>query len=98
MAWDRETGEPVAPAIVWQCRRSAEICARLEKSGAGEMIRMRTGLGIDPLFSASKMSWLLENVAGLRERAAAGEICFGTVDSWLIWRLTGGACACLRCE
>jgi glycerol kinase len=90
VAWDRATGEPVAPAVVWQCRRSAEICARLEKSGAGEMIRARTGLGIDPLFSGSKMSWLLENVSGLRERAAAGEICFGTVDSWLIWRLTGG--------
>ncbi len=90
VAWDRATGAPVAPAIVWQCRRSAEICARLEKSGAGETIRMRTGLGIDPLFSASKMSWMLENVSGLRERAAAGEICFGTVDSWLIWRLTGG--------
>ena len=90
VAWDRATGEPVAPAIVWQCRRSAEICSRLEKSGSGETIRARTGLGIDPLFSASKMSWLLENVAGLRERAEAGEICFGTVDSWLIWRLTGG--------
>ena len=90
VAWDRATGAPAAPAIVWQCRRSAEICARLEKSGAGETIRMRTGLGIDPLFSASKMSWMLENVSGLRERAEAGEICFGTVDSWLIWKLTGG--------
>ncbi len=90
VAWDRGTGEPVGPAIVWQCRRSAEICARLEKSGVGEMIRMRTGLGIDPLFSASKMSWMLENISGLRERAEAGKICFGTVDSWLIWRLTGG--------
>jgi glycerol kinase len=90
VAWDRATGEPLAPAIVWQCRRSAEICARLEKSGVGEMIRSRTGLGIDPLFSASKMSWMLENVSGLRERAEAGEICFGTVDSWLIWKLTAG--------
>ena len=90
VAWDRATGESVAPAVVWQCRRSAEICARLEESGADEMIRERTGLGIDPLFSASKMSWLLENVSGLRERAEAGGICFGTVDSWLIWRLTGG--------
>ena len=91
VAWDRATGEPVAPAIVWQCRRSADICARLEKGGAGEMIRLRTGLGIDPLFSASKMGWLLENVAGLRRRAEAGEICFGTVDSWLIWKLTAGS-------
>jgi glycerol kinase len=90
VAWDRATGVPVAPAIIWQCRRSAEICARLEKSGAGEMIRARTGLGIDPLFSASKMGWLLENVSGLRERTEAGEVCFGTVDSWLIWELTGG--------
>ena len=88
VAWDRATGASVAPAIVWQCRRSAEICARLEKSGAGEMIRMRTGLGIDPLFSASKMSWMLENISGLRERAGDGKICFGTVDSWLIWKLT----------
>ena len=90
VTWERATGKPVAPAVVWQCRRSAEICARLEKSGAGEMIRARTGLGIDPLFSASKMSWLLKNVSGLSERAEAGEICFGTVDSWLIWKLTAG--------
>jgi glycerol kinase len=90
VSWDRRTGEPVAPAVVWQCRRSAAICAELERRGVAGMLRERTGLGIDPLFSASKMQWLLENVQGLRERAEAGEICFGTVDSWLVWRLTGG--------
>jgi len=90
VAWERSTGAPVAPAIVWQCRRSAPICAELERQGLAGMLRQRTGLGIDPLFSASKMRWLLENTPGLRRRAEAGEICFGTVDSWLIWKLTGG--------
>lgn len=90
VAWERRTGKPVAPAIIWQCRRSAAICADLERNGRGKMLRERTGLGIDPLFSASKVQWLLVNVQGLHERAEAGEICFGTVDSWLIWNLTGG--------
>jgi glycerol kinase len=90
VAWERSTGEPVAPAVVWQCRRSAAICAELERQGVAGMLRARTGLGIDPLFSASKIRWLLENMPGLRERAEAGEICFGTVDSWLIWKLTSG--------
>lgn len=90
VAWRRDTGIPVAPAIVWQCRRSSAICERLAADHRGEMLRERTGLGIDPLFSASKMQWLLENVAGLREQAAAGDICFGTIDSWLIWNLTEG--------
>jgi glycerol kinase len=90
VAWERRTGEPVAPAVVWQCRRSAAICAELERRGLVGMLRARTGLGIDPLFSATKILWLLENIPGLRERAEAGEICFGTVDSWLIWKLTGG--------
>lgn len=90
VAWERATGNPVAPAIVWQCRRSASICAELEQNGLAQLLRERTGLGIDPLFSASKIRWLLENVPGLRERAENSEICFGTVDSWLIWRLTGG--------
>jgi len=89
VAWERRTGEPVAPAIIWQCRRSAAICAELEQSGREKVLRERTGLGIDPLFSGSKMRWLLENVVGLGKRAEAGEICFGTVDSWLIWKLTG---------
>jgi glycerol kinase len=90
VAWERQTGKPVAPAIVWQCRRSASICAELEKDGLTKLLRERTGLSIDPLFSASKIRWLLENITGLRRRAEDGEICFGTVDSWLIWMLTGG--------
>jgi glycerol kinase len=91
VAWERATGNPVAPAIVWQCRRSAAFCAKLAKDGWGELLRERTGLGIDPLFSGSKIAWLLENISGLRARAEAGEICFGTMDSWLIWNLTAGA-------
>jgi glycerol kinase len=90
VAWDRRTTQPVAPAIVWQCRRSDEICARLRRDGAEPLLRERTGLSIDTLYSASKIAWLLEQQPGLRERANAGEICFGTVDSWLIARLTAG--------
>lgn len=90
VAWERKSGRALAPAIVWQCRRSEAICERLRADGLAEMLRERTGLAIDTLFSASKMCWLLENVAGLRERAEAGEVCFGTVDSWLIWKLTEG--------
>jgi glycerol kinase len=90
VAWDRKSGRAVAPAIVWQCRRSEAICERLRADGRAEMLREKSGLAIDTLFSASKMSWLLENVSGLRERAEAGEVCFGTVDSWLISRLTEG--------
>jgi glycerol kinase len=90
VAWERKTRRLLAPAIVWQCRRSEEICERLRTDGLTEMLRERTGLTIDTLFSASKMSWLLENVSGLRGRAEAGEVCFGTVDSWLIARLTEG--------
>ena len=90
VAWERHSGRPVAPAIIWQCRRSEPFCTRLAQSGHAQMLREKTGLAIDPLFSASKMRWLLENITGLRERAEAGDICFGTVDSWLIWKLTGG--------
>lgn len=89
--WDRATSEPVAPAIVWQCRRSAAICERLRAEGLEEELRSRTGLVLDPYFSATKIVWLLENVDGLRRRAEAGEIAFGTIDSWLVWKLTGGA-------
>ncbi|MEA2433076.1 MAG: glycerol kinase [Actinomycetota bacterium] len=88
--WDRSSGEPVAPAIVWQCRRSAEICERLKAEGLEPEIRRRTGLVLDPYFSATKIIWYLENIDGLRKRAEAGEIAFGTIDSWLIWKLTGG--------
>ncbi|HEX2195555.1 MAG TPA: glycerol kinase GlpK [Actinomycetota bacterium] len=90
--WERATGRPVAPAIVWQCRRSSAICERLRAEGLEEELGRRTGLVLDPYFSASKIVWYLENLEGVRERAEAGELAFGTVDSWLIWKLTGGAC------
>jgi len=90
VAWDRATGKPLAPAVVWQCRRSVQLCERLQAEGLSPLLRERTGLAVDPLFSASKLAWLLENVPGLRPRAEAGEVCFGTVDSWLIWNLSGG--------
>lgn len=88
--WDKQTGEPVCNAIVWQCRRTAETCARLEEQGLGKFFRSKTGLLIDPYFSATKIKWILENVEGVRERAERGELLFGTVDTWLIWNLTGG--------
>lgn len=87
--WDRKTGEPVCHAIVWQDRRTSAFCDSLKKDYA-ELIRRKTGLEIDAYFSASKINWILENVAGARRRAERGEIAFGTVDSWLIWNLTGG--------
>lgn len=89
LAWERETGRPVAPAMSWQCRRSAAICARLV--GQAKMLRERSGLPLDPLLSAGKWAWLLGRDQALAARADRGEICFGTVDSWLIWKLTGGA-------
>ncbi|MCI0432188.1 MAG: glycerol kinase GlpK [Gemmatimonadetes bacterium] len=89
--WDRETGEPVHNAIVWQDRRTAPHCRALREAGHESMIRERTGLVLDPYFSASKIWWLLENVKGLRERAENGELAAGTIDSWLVWCLTGGA-------
>ena len=90
IVWERATGKPIYPAIVWQDRRTAPICEALEKSGAGEEIASRTGLVIDPYFSATKVKWILENVPGARASAQRGELAFGTVDSWLIWHLTGG--------
>jgi glycerol kinase len=88
IVWDRETGEPVYHAIVWQDRRTADFCERLKADGAGETIQARTGLLIDAYFSASKIRWILENVPGARARAAAGKLVFGTVDTWLLWKLT----------
>jgi len=88
--WEREGGRPVHPAIVWQCRRTAEICAQLRQEGLEREFRDRTGLVLDPYFSGTKVRWLLEHVRGLRPRAEAGEIAFGTIDSFLLWRLTGG--------
>ena len=90
VVWDKATGEPVSNAIVWQDRRTASLCARLKRDGLEDTIRAKTGLVIDPYFSATKVHWLLENVHGLRERAIRGELCFGTIDSWLIYKLTGG--------
>ena len=88
--WDRKTGRPVYNAIVWQCRRTADICEDLKKQGLEEYIRENTGLLIDAYFSGTKIKWILDHVEGLRERAERGEILFGTVDTWLIWKLTGG--------
>jgi glycerol kinase len=87
--WERETGKPVAPAIVWQSRISASICERWKAEGLEPLFRERTGLVLDPYFSASKIVYLLETIDGLRDRCNRGEILFGTVDTWLIWRLTG---------
>jgi glycerol kinase len=91
LVWDRATGAPAAPAIVWQCRRTAEACAELARSVQALAITERTGLVIDAYFSASKIRWILDNVPGVRRRAEAGELLFGTVDTWLIWKLTNGA-------
>ena len=88
--WDRSTGQPIHPAIVWQDRRTAEYCDRLKADGHGDRIREKTGLPVDAYFSASKIHWLLEHVPGARGKAENGELAFGTVDSWLVWNLTGG--------
>ncbi len=90
IVWDRETGKPVYNAIVWQDRRTASACEQLVHDQMEEMVRSKTGLLIDPYFSASKIAWILENVTGAREKADAGKLAFGTVDSWLIWNLTSG--------
>jgi glycerol kinase len=88
--WDRRNGQPVHNAIVWQDRRTADLCETWKNAGFGALVTARTGLLIDPYFSASKISWLLDNIPGLRARAIAGEIAFGTIDSYLLWRLTNG--------
>ena len=90
IVWDRATGKAIHPAIVWQDRRTAARCKEIEDAGAGETISSRTGLVIDPYFSATKIAWILDNVPGARARAERGELVFGTVDSWLIWHLTSG--------
>ena len=88
--WDRKTGEPVANAIVWQDRRTAGYCEKLKKNGHIASIKQKTGLVIDAYFSGTKVNWLLDNVLGVRERAENGELAFGTVETWLVWNLTGG--------
>jgi glycerol kinase len=90
IVWDKNTGEPVYRAIVWQCRRTSEYCDELKARGLTDMIREKTGLVIDAYFSGTKLRWILENVPGARERAENGELLFGTVETWLIWKLTGG--------
>jgi len=90
IVWDRHTGEAVAPAIVWQCRRTAEACRKLVEAGHGPGITAKTGLVVDAYFSGSKIAWILDNVPDARRRAKAGDLIFGTVDSWLIYKLTGG--------
>ena len=91
IVWDKNTGEPVYNAIVWQCRRTAEYCDELKAKGLTESFRQKTGLVIDAYFSATKVKWILDNVKGARERAEKGELLFGTVETWLIWKLTKGA-------
>lgn len=88
--WDKNTGKPVYNAVVWQCRRTADYCRRLEEQGLSKFFQSKTGLLIDPYFSATKIRWILDNVPEAREKAERGELLFGTVDTWLIWRLTGG--------
>lgn len=90
VVWDRDTGKPVYNAIVWQCRRTSQICDELKRRGFESEIRRRTGLVLDPYFSGTKIKWILDNVDGARERANRGELIFGNIDSWLVWNLTGG--------
>ena len=88
--WEKETGKPVCNAIVWQCRRTADLCDELKEKGCEEMIRRKTGLPIDPYFSGTKIRWMLDHIDGAREKAEKSELLFGTVETWLIWNLTGG--------
>ncbi len=88
--WDKATGQPIYNAIVWQCRRTADFCNDLKERGLEETVRKKTGLIIDAYFSATKIRWILDHVSGAREKAKKGELCFGTMETWLIWRLTGG--------
>ncbi|MDE7428643.1 MAG: glycerol kinase, partial [Lachnospiraceae bacterium] len=91
VVWDKNTGVPVHHAIVWQCRRTAEYCDELKEKGLTEQFRKKTGLVIDAYFSATKIKWILDNVPGAREKAEKGDLLFGTVETWLIWKLTKGA-------
>src|SRR5664279_198815 len=91
IVWDRATGKAIYPAIVWQDRRTAAQCSALVESGVEDAVSAKTGLVLDPYFSATKVAWILDNVPGARARAERGELAFGTVDSWLIWHLTTGA-------
>ena len=90
VVWDKKTGIPISNAIVWQCRRTAEYCDELKAAGYSDMIREKTGLLIDAYFSGTKLRWILENIPGARQKAEAGELLFGTIETWLIWKLTDG--------
>ncbi len=90
VVWDKHTGEPICNAIVWQCRRTADICEELQSRGVADYVAEKTGLRIDAYFSGTKLKWILDNVPGARQRAEKGDILFGTVDCWLLWKLTGG--------
>lgn len=90
VVWDKTTGSPIYPAIVWQCSRAAGICRVLEEKGYGTMVKEKTGLVLSPYFSAAKIKWILDHVEGAREKAEADQLLFGTMDSWLVWNLTGG--------
>ena len=90
VVWDRKTGEPIYNAIVWQCARGAAICEKIAAQGMEEMVRQNTGLQLSPYFSAAKIAWVLQNIEGAKEKADKGELCCGTIDSWLVYKLTGG--------
>ena len=90
VVWDKKTGKPIYNAIVWQCRRTAPICDELERRGLRDYIKKTTGLVLDAYFSGTKIKWILDNVPGAREKAERGELLFGTVDTWLVWKLTDG--------
>ncbi|MEG1497439.1 MAG: glycerol kinase GlpK [Clostridiales bacterium] len=94
VVWDKATGEPIAPAIVWQCRRTAKYCEQLITDGYNDMVREKTGLLIDAYFSGTKIKWILENTPGAMEKAKKGELLFGTIDTWLVWKLTKGKVHC----
>ena len=90
VVWDRQTGQPVYNAIVWQCRRTANMCSQLKSDGHEEWVRQKTGLVVDAYFSATKIAWILDQVDVNRQRAHQGQLAFGTIDTWLLWKLTGG--------
>lgn len=90
LCWERETGKPIADAVVWQCGRAGELCRRVEDAGWGDTVRAATGIPISPFFPASKFAWLVENTPGAAEKAKAHRLCFGTIDAWLVYKLTGG--------
>ena len=93
VVWDRDTGRPIHPAIVWQSRQTADICQQLKKDGHEETIRERTGLVIDAYFSGTKIKWILDRYPDAREKARDGKVVFGTIDTWLLWKLSGGVLA-----